>query len=134
MKKITLFIGLLAMLLIIVAGYQGGTQTVFRGLKYSIKTFIMVSPLLLCAFGITGLLQGMLKKETIKKLLGREAGIKAIMLGAIAGAIMPSLRSLLRVIKSSWLNFAMPMFIKVFPSFWENRLPNKMACRICSKS
>jgi uncharacterized membrane protein YraQ (UPF0718 family) len=89
LKKITLIIGLIALLLIIVAGYRGGTQMVFQGLKYSAKTFIVILPLLLFAFGITGLLQGMLKKETIKNLLGREAGIKGIMLGAVAGAIMP---------------------------------------------
>lgn len=62
---------------------------VFQGLKHSIKTLIVVLPLLLLAFGITGLLQGLLKKETIKNLLGREAGIKGILLGAVAGAIMP---------------------------------------------
>lgn len=62
---------------------------VIQGLKHSIKTLIMVLPLLLLAFGITGLLTGLLKKETIKNLLGREAGIKGILLGAVAGAIMP---------------------------------------------
>jgi len=89
LKKITLFIGLIALVLIVVAGYRGGTSMMLLGLKHSIKTLIMVLPLLLLAFGITGLLTGLLKKETIKNLLGREAGIKGILLGAVAGGIMP---------------------------------------------
>lgn len=89
MKNVTIVIGLIAVLLIIAAGYQGGTQMILQGMQHSLKTFVVVLPLLLLAFGITGLLQGLLNKETIKNLLGREAGIKGILLGALAGAIMP---------------------------------------------
>ena len=59
------------------------------GLIQAMKTITLVAPMLLLAFGITGLLTGLLKKETIKNLLGREAGFKGILLGAVAGAIMP---------------------------------------------
>jgi uncharacterized protein len=89
LKKVTLTIGLIALFLIALAWYRGGIQMIQLGLIQAMKTLILVAPLLVLAFGITGLLTGLLKKETIKNLLGREAGFKGILLGAVAGAIMP---------------------------------------------
>lgn len=81
--------GLVAVVLIAFTGYHGGTHLILQGLEHSGASLLMVLPLLLLAFGISGLLQGLLRKETIQGLLGREAGFRGILLGGLAGAIMP---------------------------------------------
>ncbi|KUO51947.1 MAG: hypothetical protein APF76_06850 [Desulfitibacter sp. BRH_c19] len=48
-----------------------------------------VLPLIITAFLLAGMIQVLITKETINKWLGKDAGIKDIFLGAIAGALMP---------------------------------------------
>ncbi|MDP2647425.1 MAG: permease [Desulfobacterales bacterium] len=89
MKQAYYLMGLLVAILILLAGYRGGSHLIWDGFKQSGLIFSRVSLLLLFAFCVTGLLQGLIREETIRKLLGKEAGFKGVLLGGIAGALMP---------------------------------------------
>lgn len=89
MKKISIVLAIIAFLLAGLACYRGGWALVLNGLKGGGLMLVEVTPLLLIAFLMTGLIQVMVSKEFIKKWLGNEAGIKAILLGALAGSLIP---------------------------------------------
>ncbi|MDP2646194.1 MAG: permease [Desulfobacterales bacterium] len=89
MKNTFIFMGLMAALLIFMAGYQGGSSLIMAGFKNSGLTFVRVGPLAFLAFGVTGLVQGLVNPEVIRRWLGRDAGVKGILLGGLAGAFMP---------------------------------------------
>ncbi len=59
------------------------------GLKTSWTMFYQIIPLLLVAMVLAGMLQAIIPKEYITKLLGREAGYRGIVIGALIGIIMP---------------------------------------------
>jgi uncharacterized membrane protein YraQ (UPF0718 family) len=60
-----------------------------QGLKTSLIMFYQVIPLLIVAMVLAGMLQAIIPKEYITKLLGREAGTRGIVIGALIGIIMP---------------------------------------------
>jgi len=59
------------------------------GLKTSWTMLYQIIPLLLVAMVLAGMLQAIIPKEYITKLLGREAGYRGIVIGALLGIIMP---------------------------------------------
>ncbi|MEE8638123.1 MAG: permease [Candidatus Margulisiibacteriota bacterium] len=83
----TIFMAVLSLALLLVAYFRGGTH--FLGLQVGLKMFIGVLPLLIFAFVVAGLAQVLIPKEFIVKWLGREAGIKGILIGCFAGALTP---------------------------------------------
>ena len=89
MKKISIVLAIITLLLAGLDYYRGGTDLILKGLQGGGLMLLEVVPLLLVAFLMTGLIQVMISKEFIKKWLGDEAGIKAILLGALAGALIP---------------------------------------------
>ncbi len=60
-----------------------------NGLKSSIEMSIQILPLLLVAMLLAGMLQAIVPKEFITRLLGKETGLKGIFIGALIGIIMP---------------------------------------------
>jgi len=64
-------------------------DTFYAGLKMSRDMFINVIPLLIVAMILAGMLQAIIPKEYITRSLGREAGLRGIILGSLIGIIMP---------------------------------------------
>jgi uncharacterized membrane protein YraQ (UPF0718 family) len=62
---------------------------VLSGLKEGGLMLAEIAPLLAAAFLLAGLIQVMVSREFIERWLGRGAGVKAVLLGAVAGALVP---------------------------------------------
>lgn len=59
------------------------------GLDSSFEMLLQILPLLLVAMVLAGMLQAIIPREFITKLLGKETGIKGIIIGALLGIILP---------------------------------------------
>jgi uncharacterized membrane protein YraQ (UPF0718 family) len=68
---------------------QGGWSDVLAGFRSGFTILGRESLLLIAAFLTAGLLQGLVKKELITQWLGREAGIKGILLACLGGGLIP---------------------------------------------
>lgn len=71
------------------AYFKGGWQTVQAGFSSGLNILTRESVLLVAAFLTAGLLQSLVKKEFITQWLGREAGIKGILLACLGGGLIP---------------------------------------------
>ncbi len=71
------------------AHVQGGWALVSTGLGNGVATLRHAAPLVILAFAVTGLMHVLIEPETIRKWLGREAGLRGILVGASAGALTP---------------------------------------------
>ncbi len=95
MKKIInrYYIHLILLIVIaILAGLafaKGGWATVKQGFLQGFSILGKESLLLIAAFLTAGLLQALIKKEFIARWLGREAGIKGILLACLGGGLIP---------------------------------------------
>ena len=78
-----------ALLLAAVAWSQGGSPLVFGGLLNSGQTLLSVTPLLIAAFVVAGLVQVMISQEMIDRWLGSGSGWRGIMLACLGGALIP---------------------------------------------
>ena len=78
-----------ALLLAAVAWSQGGLQLVFGGLLNSGQTLLRVTPLLIAAFLVAGLVQVIISQEMIDRWLGSGSGWRGIMLACLGGALIP---------------------------------------------
>jgi uncharacterized membrane protein YraQ (UPF0718 family) len=72
-----------------VAYTKGGWQIVLDGVFSGLGILIRESMLLIAAFLTAGLLQSLVKKDFITHWLGREAGIKGILLACLGGGLIP---------------------------------------------
>ncbi len=88
MRNISLFFAAIASILSWFA-YKKGPETLTEGWKFGLGTLAKVMPILILAFGISGLLQTFVPKEVIAKSLGLESGWRGIWLGCAVGAITP---------------------------------------------
>lgn len=89
MRNTTIGMAVVAVILTILAYVQGGIKLVNRGFASGGQMLLQVFPLLLVAFLVAGLIQTLVSQEMIKKWLGKESGFKGLLLGAVAGALMP---------------------------------------------
>lgn len=83
---------LLALVILLLAGLafaRGGWQEVGAGFRSGIQILGRESMLLIAAFLTAGLLQALVKKEFITRWLGREAGLKGILLACLGGGLIP---------------------------------------------
>jgi len=83
---------LLFVVILILAGLayaQGGWSDVGGGFLSGVSILFRESLLLAAAFLTAGLLQALVKKEVITRWLGREAGIKGILLACLGGGLIP---------------------------------------------
>lgn len=64
-------------------------DTFSDGLRSSVDMCLQILPLLLVAMLLAGMLQAVVPKEFITRLLGKETGLKGIVIGALIGIIMP---------------------------------------------
>lgn len=59
------------------------------GLKTGLQLFWFIFPRLLAALILTGMLQVLVSPELVSRWLGREAGVRGILLGFVAGILTP---------------------------------------------
>ena len=80
-------------MVILILGYfafsRGGWATVFQGLVGGITILIKEIPLLAAAFLTAGFIQVLVKKEFITQWLGRDSGVKGILLACLGGGLIP---------------------------------------------
>jgi len=72
-----------------VAWKQGGFQLVVEGVEHGLWSLLRMSPLLLCAFLLSGLAQVLLTKETVGRWVGEDSGWKGISLACVGGSLVP---------------------------------------------
>jgi uncharacterized membrane protein YraQ (UPF0718 family) len=87
MDAATIIMIALAVILTVVAYFRGGVHLV--GLKFGAKTIWDNLLILLASFAVAGLARVLIPKEVISQWLGAQAGFKGILLGCIAGGLVP---------------------------------------------
>jgi len=88
MDTVTMVMVGLAVALLIYALIRGGGLAK-DGFKLAGKTLLNALPLLLAGFLIGGLVQVLLPPELIQSWLGKEAGVKGVLIGCLAGGLIP---------------------------------------------
>ena len=88
MNTTTLILVGLAIILLIYAIIRGENLAI-KGLQLAGSTLWNNLALLLAGFVIAGLMQVLLPKELISEWLGNKAGAKAVIIGCIAGGLIP---------------------------------------------
>jgi uncharacterized membrane protein YraQ (UPF0718 family) len=78
-----------ALVLAVVAWIRGGSELAIDGLVNSGQTLISVTPLLLAAFAVAGLIQVLIPQEMIDRWLGSRSGWRGILLACLGGALIP---------------------------------------------
>lgn len=89
MKNTIIIMSAVTIILAAVGMVQQGPEVLVQGCMAGGTMLIRVVPLLIAALILAGMIQVVISKETINKWLGREAGIKGVILGGIAGALIP---------------------------------------------
>jgi len=91
LKKYWIHFVLLIVIVIlgILAFSKGGWSLVINGVIRGIKILLKEIPLLIAAFLTAGFLQALVKKEFITQWLGRDSGIKGILLACLGGGLIP---------------------------------------------
>jgi uncharacterized membrane protein YraQ (UPF0718 family) len=82
------FLFVMTVVLLVVA-YRRRDGSHIRGLKSGGRLFVGLIPLLLLAFLIAGLIQVAIPQELIRSWLSKEAGWRGIIVGTVAGALIP---------------------------------------------
>ena len=84
----TLVLGGIAMAMLVVAFWRGRDLPV-AGLTAAGRTLWRNLPMLLLSFLIAGLAQVLIPKDVITHWLGTEAGVKGVLIGCVAGGLVP---------------------------------------------
>jgi uncharacterized membrane protein YraQ (UPF0718 family) len=84
----TLIMALIAVLLIVIGAIRGQNEHI-EGLSKGLQMTITILPMLICAFIIAGMVQVFVPQEIISGWVGRESGIRGILIGTVAGAFTP---------------------------------------------
>ncbi len=84
----TIIMGVIAIILLFI-GYQKGGGEHILGLKAAGMLLLQITPLLILAFIIAGMVPQLVSTEMISKWIGSESGLKGILIGTGIGAIMP---------------------------------------------
>src|SRR3990172_10066229 len=88
MNIATISMIVIAVILGIIA-YAKEPPLLFSGLKAGGTMFSGILPLLLAAFAIAGFIQVLVPKEFIMRWVGKEAGLRGILIACLAGGITP---------------------------------------------
>ena len=84
----TIIMGVIAIVLLFI-GYQKGGGEHILGLKSAGNLLIQITPLLIFAFIIAGMVQFLIPTEMISKWVGTESGFRGILIGTVIGGFMP---------------------------------------------
>ena len=83
----TVIMGLLAIILVSVGYYKGGGEHVL-GLKSAMNMTVQILPLVIFAFIVAGMIQTLVPHEFLSKWIGKESGIRGILIGTVAGSLV----------------------------------------------
>lgn len=75
--------------LAVVAYVDGGWSRVLAGLSGTGQLLVDVAVLIVAAFVLAGLIQVMISKETVTRWLGEGSGWRGLLIGGVAGALIP---------------------------------------------
>ena len=84
----TIITAVLAVILLFL-GYQKGAGQHIAGSKLALRMMLEIAPLLIFAFIIAGMVQVLIPHQVLVKLIGKESGLRGILIGTVAGAICP---------------------------------------------
>ncbi len=84
----TIIMGVIAFVLLFI-GYQKGGGEHIVGLRSAWDMLLQVTPLLVFAFIIAGMVQLLLPAEMISRWVGVESGFRGILVGAVVGGFTP---------------------------------------------
>jgi uncharacterized membrane protein YraQ (UPF0718 family) len=87
--RTTLFLIGVAIALAAIAWVRGGSSLAFDGLVNGGRTLLSVTPLLLAAFLLAGLVQVLVSREVIEQWLGSRSGWRGILLACLGGSLIP---------------------------------------------
>ena len=87
--RIPLLLGLVTLVLAGIAWKQGGFSLAQAGLLNGAQTLLLVTPLLLAAFLIAGLVQTLVGAKVVERWLGSSSGWRGIALACLGGALIP---------------------------------------------
>ena len=84
----TIIMGVVALVLLFL-GYQKGGGEHILGLKSAGNILLQVTPLLIFAFIVAGMVQHLIPAEMISKWIGAESGFRGILIGTVVGGFTP---------------------------------------------
>jgi len=84
----TIIMGVIAIALLYIA-YQRGDGEQIVGLKSAGNLLLQITPLLILAFIIAGMVQVLIPHEIISRWVGMESGFRGILIGSAIGGILP---------------------------------------------
>ncbi len=84
----TVIMGALAIILVSIGYYRGGGEHVL-GLKSAMSMTVQILPLVIFAFIVAGMIQILIPHEFLSKWVGKESGIRGILIGTVAGSLTP---------------------------------------------
>jgi len=84
----TIIMGVLAVVLLAIGYFRGEGEHV-SGTISGMKLFLEITPLLIFAFIMAGMIQELVPKETVANWVGTESGFRGLLIGTLAGAITP---------------------------------------------
>ena len=84
----TIVMAFIAVALVII-GYSKGEGQHVTGLKSALKMTIEILPLLVFALIVAGMIKVLLPQELMSRWVGEESGFRGILIGTVAGGIMP---------------------------------------------
>ncbi len=85
----TIVMAIIAVVFGVVVYLTGGKTMALKGLKLGGKLLWDILPLLIFAFILAGLIQVLIPKEVISRWIGKESGWTGILIGSVAGGLMP---------------------------------------------
>ena len=88
MDTTTLILVILAVIVLVYA-FIRGENTALEGLKQSGRMIWSNLVILIASFILAGFIQVLIPKDAIANLLGSESGIKAVLIGSVAGGLIP---------------------------------------------
>ncbi len=89
MKKTITAMSMVVLILAVLALLGGGVPLLWAGLLAGLNMFRDATVLLLAAFAISGLAQILINPAKVSALLGKDAGWKGLIIGMLAGTVIP---------------------------------------------
>jgi len=89
MRNTFIAMSLAAIILALAGVLVHGPEILIKGLKAGWEMFLNVVPLMMAALVFAGMIQVLVSKEAINQWMGRDSGIKGLLFGGIAGALIP---------------------------------------------
>jgi uncharacterized membrane protein YraQ (UPF0718 family) len=85
----TIVMAVLAVVFMVLAYYRGGGTQLVGGLKGAGSMLLQMTPLLIFAMIIAGIIPQLIPQEAISRWVGAESGWRGILIGSAVGGMMP---------------------------------------------